>query len=137
MGQRVGLSFAKGLLLATNAAAVALTTLEALAETAGYPVAVAIDARRGQVYTQSFSPDGTPRGPAELLGYEEAARRMAGEGRCTGSGVSAADPARNPLGPPTPTAEALLRLAEQRHPSPLRTLYLRPPDARPAGKASL
>lgn len=137
MGQRVGIAFAKGLVLGTGAQTVALTTLEALAETVGTPVTVAIDARRDQVYLQGFDQGGAPTAPMRLVSYAEARRLFRGAGRLAGSGVSAADPVINAVGGIVPSAEALLRLTADRHVSPLKTLYLRPPDAKPPRQAKL
>lgn len=137
MGQRVGIAFAKGLVMGTGAETVALTTLEALAESAGYPVAVAIDARRGQAYTQRFGKRGNARNAAKIRDYDDTRRWMAKRSRVAGSGVTAADPSRNAVGPLTPSVAALLRLTEQRHPSPLKTLYMRAPDAKPPSRPAL
>lgn len=138
MGQRVGIAFAKGLKLGSGAETVALTTLEAMAETVGYPSSIAIDARRGQVYTQGFNERGVPREEARLLSYEEAATWLRAQGgRLVGSGVSAADPSLNAAGSQVPSARALLSLTEQRNPSPLRTIYLRAPDAKPPKRPAL
>ena len=130
MGQRVGIAFAKGLVMGTGAQTVALTTLEAIAEGAGYPVLVLIDARRNQVYAQAFDDKGAPTGQAALISAEEARQRMVDVARVAGSGVSAADPGHNAIGATNPSAQALLSLTEQRHASPLKTLYLRAPDAK-------
>jgi tRNA threonylcarbamoyladenosine biosynthesis protein TsaB len=138
MGQRVGIAFAKGLAMGSGAQTVALTTLEAVAATAGWPVAVAIDARRSQIYAQAFTAGGKPSGPIEVLSYEEGrAWLKAQTGRRAGSGISAADPSLNAEGHATPSPEALLRLTAERYPSPLKTLYLRPPDAKPPRRSPL
>jgi tRNA threonylcarbamoyl adenosine modification protein YeaZ len=134
MGQRVGISFAKGLAAGLGADTVALTTLEAVAASSGWPVAVAIDARRGQVYAQSFGQGGRPDEPAALLSYGEARQWLAGFPRVAGSGVSAADPSRNAEGGANPRVLALLQLTAERHPSPLSTVYLRAPDAKRPGR---
>jgi tRNA threonylcarbamoyladenosine biosynthesis protein TsaB len=138
MGQRVGIAFAKGLAMGSGADTVALTTLEALAATAGWPVAVAIDARREQVYVQSFGAGGKPECPVALLSYAAGrAWLLDYKGRRAGSGVSAADPSLNAEGHWTPSPEALVSLTEERHPSPLKTLYLRAPDAKPPSRHPL
>lgn len=130
MGQRVGIAFAKGLKLGTGAETVALTTLEALAADVGGAVSVLIDARRGQVYAQSFSPLGEALDEARLLSYDDARKWIEREDRVAGSGVAAIGAPGEALGPLTPTPAALLRLTEERAPLPLRILYLRPPDAK-------
>ena len=77
-GIRVGVAAARGLALALHIPCVGITTLEALAHQhhaktldAGQPAApvvVAMDAKRGEVYTQAFGQDGTPlTQPAALL----------------------------------------------------------------------
>lgn len=134
MGQRIGIAFAKGLVLGSGAATVPLTTLEALAVGQG-PVSVAIDARRGQVYFQTFAAGGQPTGEAELIDYDDAASRLQ-SAKGIGSGVAAATDAA-PEGPLLPSAEALLELTLQKDPAPLRTLYLRGPDAKPPTKKPL
>lgn len=134
MGQRVGIAFAKGLVLGSGALTVPLTTLEALAFGHDAP-AVAIDARRGQVYFQQFSTDPGLAEEPQLLSYSDAARRL--EGRLAiGSGVAAATE-REASGGAVPSVEALLALTETKAPALLRTLYLRAPDAKPPTKAPL
>ena len=78
-GLRIGLSTARGLAVALDLPLAGVTTLEALAvaaanaEPSDQDIAVAIDARRGQVYFQIFAPDLTPRGPAEAITPDAAA----------------------------------------------------------------
>jgi tRNA threonylcarbamoyladenosine biosynthesis protein TsaB len=76
-GVRVGLAFAKGLRLATGAAVLGFTTLDCLAAQAaqacpGSSVAVAIDAKRGEVYLQLFSASLEPMSEGALLSVEAA-----------------------------------------------------------------
>lgn len=64
-GLRIGLSFAKGLALATGAALIGVPTLEALAASSGIDsgwVVPILDARRGEVYSAKF----VARGPGRL-----------------------------------------------------------------------
>lgn len=96
MGQRVGIAFAKGLAMGSGAATVPITTLEALAQGQEVPTLVLIDARRGQVYAQTFG-EGESADPA-LLSYAEAAGLLADAERALGSGVQAVDPIKNTQG---------------------------------------
>jgi tRNA threonylcarbamoyladenosine biosynthesis protein TsaB len=76
-GVRVGLAFAKGLRVATGAIVLGYTTLECLAAQAvrkspGANVAVAIDAKRDEVYLQLFKANLEPLIPGALLCLGEA-----------------------------------------------------------------
>lgn len=141
-GLRVGLAFAQGLGAALGRPVVGVSSLDALAESAGPgPVAALIDARRGQVYAR-FWTDGVADGPAEALPLETAAERIAAMDPgavLIGSGAALfaeTFPAltRTPLAGPAP--EALARLAAAANPatSPPRPLYLRAPDATPPSR---
>lgn len=57
-GVRISVSAARGLALGLGIPAVGVSTLEALAEGAPRPVAVVLDARRGEAYAQRFSVEG-------------------------------------------------------------------------------
>nr|WP_305888840.1 tRNA (adenosine(37)-N6)-threonylcarbamoyltransferase complex dimerization subunit type 1 TsaB [Parvularcula maris] len=129
MGQRVGIAFAKGLAMASGAETVPLTTLEAFAEAGGGTGAVAIDARRGQVYCQLFR-RGEAIADPQLVSYDEAAASLAGAARRLGNAGPALGLAFE--GPDFIPPEALLFLTGKKTPAPLRTLYLRAPDAKPA-----
>lgn len=136
MGQRVGVAFAKGLAMGTGADTVPFTTLEALAETAGTPSAVLIDARRGQVYAQRFGAGGVAVDEAALLSLEEAEQWLDNAPEpAVGSGLTALG--RDNPGATVPSVEALLALTERRKAGPLRTLYLRAPDAKAPTKQPL
>lgn len=81
-GLRVGISAAKGFSAATNKPIVGVTSLEAAAvsaETAG-PVCVMVNAYKGEVYSQLFSPydDGTLRSKNEPIvsSYQHALERV-------------------------------------------------------------
>ena len=72
-GLRVGLAFAKGLGVALDVPVVGVGTLAAMgAGTSGF-AAVAVDARRDQIYLQAFR-DGQPLGAPEALAAGDAAR---------------------------------------------------------------
>lgn len=76
-GVRVGLAFAKGLRLATNAVVFGFTTLDCLAAQAAQArpcasVGAVIDAKRGEVYVQAFSNLTEPLGAAVLAPIPDA-----------------------------------------------------------------
>lgn len=86
-GLRIGLSMAKGLCLATGAALVTVSTLEALAARLPYcrhPVCPMLDARRGEVYAALYDTSSgmrpreleSPRAEAAPVVLEEWARRV-------------------------------------------------------------
>ncbi len=139
-GLRVGLAFAQGLAAALDRPVVGISSLDALAASAGEAPAIAalIDARRGQVYAR-FWRGGEAEGAAEALTLEAAAGRiaaMAPGATLVGSGAALfSDTASvltlRPLDGPAP--EALARLAAAADPAlaPARPLYLRAPDATP------
>ena len=135
MGQRVGIAFAKGIALGTGAATVPLNTLHAIAASVGYPLAVIVDARRGEVYVQAFGPKGEPLAPPSLLPIGEATKwAEAHPGPAAGSGVHLAAPGRARDATHYPSPEGLMKLTTAGEPGPLRTLYLRAPDAKPPTK---
>ncbi len=138
-GLRVGLAFAQGLGAALDRPVVGISSLDALAVSAGPgPVAALIDARRGQVYAR-FVENGIASGPDEALSLEAAAARigrMPAGARLIGSGAALfaqafPDLTAVPLAGPDP--EALARLAAAADPTTAvpRPLYLRAPDAVP------
>lgn len=140
-GLRVGLAFAKGLSEALGVPAVGVGALEALAAAAPHGLAVAaIDARRGQVFTQAFQ-SGRALGPPEALLIETACARLAvlaGGGPVTLVGSAAAVLAESALyaqviAEAAADPVAIARLAASRGPGPLDPLYLRAPDARLPG----
>jgi tRNA threonylcarbamoyl adenosine modification protein YeaZ len=138
-GIRIGLSFVRGLKLASGRPALGIPTLEAIAEgvgdnPTGRPVAVAVDARRGEVYFQLF---GKGPGAPQLLPVAQAIARCR-EQRVLLAGTGAAlllphlpDAIRSATAA-LPDAVAVARLAARRDPvsSPPDPLYLRAPDAR-------
>lgn len=128
MGQRVGIAFAKGLALASGAETVPITTLEAFAHEAGGQAEVFIDARRGQVYHQGFGPG--EAGEPTLLSYEEARARRASTELAVGNAAKALGIKMS--GPDHLTAATLLDLTANGQTAALHTVYLRPPDAKPA-----
>lgn len=136
-GLRVGLAFAKGLGVALDVPVVGVGTLAAMgAGTSGF-AAVAVDARRDQIYLQAFR-DGQPLGAPEALAAGDAARWLididpAGPGLIVGSGAplltaSFPDAATDPRAGADPVWAA--RLAAVADPAPPRPVYLRAPDAK-------
>ncbi|HZW16457.1 MAG TPA: tRNA (adenosine(37)-N6)-threonylcarbamoyltransferase complex dimerization subunit type 1 TsaB [Brevundimonas sp.] len=139
-GLRVGLAFAQGLGAALDRPVVGISTLDALAASAGMGPATAalIDARRGQIYAR-FWRGGVAQGPAEALSIETARERAAALGdsaRLVGSGaalIAGEVPGAAALDLAGPSPEALARLTAAADPAenPPRPLYLRAPDATP------
>ena len=138
-GIRIGLAFVRGLSLATGRPALGVPTLEAIARSVGdnpgnRPVAVAVDARRGEVYFQLFG--GRSEVP-QLLPVAAAAALCRGQGVLiagTGAGLllpDLSDAVRSHC-PDLPDPITVARLAARRDPglSPPDPLYLRVPDAR-------
>ncbi|MFN3230785.1 MAG: tRNA (adenosine(37)-N6)-threonylcarbamoyltransferase complex dimerization subunit type 1 TsaB [Alphaproteobacteria bacterium] len=144
-GLRLGVAAARGLSLAAGIPVIGVTTLEALAETAMQEVeieealAVAIDARRGQVYFQTFLKSATGLVP---LSDPCAVDRQAAPGlapRARGIAVgSAADVLvacgqlvqRPDVSAIAPAAIAELAVTRPLAASSVSPLYLRSPDAK-------
>jgi tRNA threonylcarbamoyladenosine biosynthesis protein TsaB len=137
-GIRIGLAFVRGLSLAAGRPALGIPTLEAIARSvsdnpADRPVAVAVDARRGEVYFQLF---GRTNGP-QLCTISTAAALCRGHSVIiagTGAGLllqHLPDAVRSD-GADLPDSVTVARLAAQRDPAqaPPDPLYLRAPDAR-------
>lgn len=151
-GTRIGVAAARALGLATGAGTVGVSSLAAMAEVArrqlgAVPLAVVVDARRGEVYAQSFGSGGDEQSSPALLSLEDAAR-VAGEGDIVfvGSGAAAvaviarghgrAATALLPDLLPDATAVAQLAARLPCCDTTVAPLYLRPPDAKPQdGKA--
>ncbi len=154
-GVRVGVAAARGLALATGRPLIGVTSLEVMARQAldrldetPRTLAVALDARRGEVYLAVFDGAGEMLiGPA-ALSPEQAVARLPETGKIILAGSGAAL-VMQAAGESTreleavfpdlqPDASTLARMALTRAPieGPLRPLYLRPPDAKPqSGKA--
>ncbi|QTC90710.1 tRNA (adenosine(37)-N6)-threonylcarbamoyltransferase complex dimerization subunit type 1 TsaB [Brevundimonas goettingensis] len=135
-GLRVGLAFAQGLGAALGVPVVGISTLAALARSAdggAGATAAVIDARRGQVYLQTFQ-DGAPTMAPTALALDAARETLSGEDRIwAGSGVSLVTGAlaAEPITVPTPEALAALTIAADPAEAPPTPLYLRAPDATP------
>jgi tRNA threonylcarbamoyladenosine biosynthesis protein TsaB len=147
-GVRTGVAAARGLALALGRPVLAVNTLEVLAGALGPQpagtVIAALDARRGQVYVQSFDHRLTPiGGPCALAPEEVGLDQAAPPLRLVGSGaalIHAAMPEAGPIVSADAEADALgvarralARLAageRARAGQEVQPLYLRPPDAR-------
>jgi tRNA threonylcarbamoyl adenosine modification protein YeaZ len=147
-GIRVAVAAAEGLRLATGCPLCGTTSLAVMAaalgkDAEGRTIAVSVDARREETYTQFFAGGALrPLGEAQLLRPEEAARSLP-VGRpivAVGSAARGLVDAARPLGHaiaagpavPYPDAADLALLAPQLpRLNPLRPIYMRPPDAKP------
>jgi tRNA threonylcarbamoyladenosine biosynthesis protein TsaB len=120
-GVRIAVAAARGLALGLGIPAVGVTRLEALADCLPRPLTVIEDARRGEVYVQLFTEDGS--GPAHL------ATRIHAVTAATGSAAGdAALPAAMPLVEAIARIGAKRALTPQPRPAPF---YLRGADAAP------
>ncbi|MET3613436.1 N6-L-threonylcarbamoyladenine synthase [Rhizobium aquaticum] len=136
-GIRVGVAAARGLALALGIPAIGVTTLEVLAETARRKgetgaIIATIDAKRGEVYVQSFDKEGKATDePCALLLDDARALAASSQARPVGSGVAAL---ANSLAEADHfDIDTVARLAARQpkvtgKPAPL---YLRGPDAKP------
>ncbi|MDK4704846.1 tRNA (adenosine(37)-N6)-threonylcarbamoyltransferase complex dimerization subunit type 1 TsaB [Rhizobium sp. CNPSo 4062] len=137
-GIRIGVAAARGFALSLDVPAVGITTLEVMAAAAraqnpGKSVLAAIDAKREEIYLQSFDSDGNPLDEARAVTIDEA-RAIAGafDGIVTGTAVarlSDAPPAERPDAFPIAIV-ARLGAGKPAGEKP-KPLYLRGPDARP------
>lgn len=136
-GLRVGLAFAKGLGLALDRPVVGIGTLQAMGAGSRGFAAVALDARREQVYLQPFR-DGRPLAGPQALGVAAAAAMLididaAGPAVLIGSGAALladAFPGAEQRAAAGADPAVLAALAAAAEPSPPRPIYLRAPDAK-------
>ena len=155
-GVRTGIAAARALSLATGKPVAGMTSLALMAHSAlgwlsdsrhGRPLAVAVDARRGELYVQLFSADGDPvTGPrimrlADALALlPEGNSLVAGSGGPLLAGLAAARGRAIQAVLPAlePDARALAGLAGTLPLlDPVKPLYLRAPDAKPQTAKSL
>lgn len=153
-GMRIGVAAARALSLALGIPIAGFTSLEVMAMNPAFRgqdccsegVAIAIDARRGQVYFQPFTPDWPPQcAEPRIVSIAEAAaagiRVFAGSGGALVAEAArqAGREARAVLPTLAPNMAHALPLAATRSPvaGPPRPLYLRPPDAKPQDGKSL
>ncbi|MGY5799765.1 tRNA (adenosine(37)-N6)-threonylcarbamoyltransferase complex dimerization subunit type 1 TsaB [Rhizobium sp. LEGMi12c] len=137
-GIRIGVAAARGFALSLNIYAVGVTTLEVMAATAraqnpGKSVLAAIDAKREEIYLQTFDADGSPLDEARAVTIDEARTIAAAfDGIVTGTAVarlSDRPPAERPDAFPIAIV-ARLGAGKSAGEKP-KPLYLRGPDARP------
>jgi tRNA threonylcarbamoyladenosine biosynthesis protein TsaB len=141
-GVRVGLAFAKGLRLATHAEVLGFSTLDCLAAQAAVPgadsIGAVIDAKRGEVYVQAFSPSCERLDEAAVLPVGEASemlrRVLKPKSVLTGSGALLLDGFGDAEIVPFHRIDTALlaRRAATAEPAyyPAVPAYLRAPDAR-------
>ncbi|XAZ23846.1 tRNA (adenosine(37)-N6)-threonylcarbamoyltransferase complex dimerization subunit type 1 TsaB [Sinorhizobium sp. B11] len=138
-GIRVGVAAARGFALSLDIPAVGITTLEVMAaaqheKTPGRAVLAAMDAKREEIYLQSFAADGVALDEARAVSIAEAQAFAAGfNGEITGSAT--------PILKPDATGEyansfpisivARLGAAANPNTGKPKPLYLRGPDAKP------
>ena len=139
-GVRVGLATARGIGVATGLPIIGVLTTEVIATetlgTSNTPVAMAIDARRAEVYLHCFDPQGNAQTEPECLLPEVAAEAIgAGTWVLAGDGAERVIPYCGPSvsqgTPDVANAAVLARIAAVRPipDSPPNPVYVRPPDA--------
>ncbi len=145
-GVRIGIAAARGLALAAQCPAVGVTVFDALRASLGEqdPMAVALDARRGQVFVQSFDEQGIGATPAAVdiddavNAIPDGVRRVAGSGAAM---VADATEGRLTVISEVTNANlatiATLGAACDPAVAPATPLYLRPPDAKPQTAARI
>lgn len=137
-GIRIGVAAARGFALSLDIPAIGVTTLEVMAAAAraqnpGQSVLAAIDAKREEIYLQSFDSDGRPLDEARAVTVEEAGE-IAGafDGIVTGTAVARLSDAPPPERPDAFPIAVVARLGAAKPVSEKpKPLYLRGPDARP------
>ena len=150
-GLRVGIAAARGLALVTGCDSVGIGTLAVHAEEARHeigaaPVLAVLAAGRGEIYGQTFAPDGSADGPPEIGPPEKYAQHIAANTMIAGSGADALATilgdeatARTVHRHASPDIAALCRLghAAPRPTEAPRPLYVRAPDAKPQAAARI
>lgn len=141
-GMRIGLAAAEGLRLSTGAALVPVSSLWAIGQRVladrgpiERPLAIAVDAGRGQVYIEVLRPDGTPDLGPQLLANDEAAMLVGKHNAAlagSGSGLLASAAVNAVLAGATEPCASAFAVAAGSLPvatEPVRPLYFRPADA--------
>ena len=138
-GTRVGVAFARGLALASQAQPIGIGLLPALAQTLDpdhHSTVMAVhDAKRGELVWQIFE-RGSAQGPAQTARIEQVKSAFSAHGnpRLIGSGASLIDPDSPDFEarPPLKALLSLTRAAPGNSPLPA-PLYARAPDAKLPG----
>jgi len=138
-GIRVGVAAARGFALALNIPTVGVTTLETMAaaqrvKTPGRAVLAAMDAKRAEIYLQSFSAEGEPLDDPRAVNIEEAqAFASTFDGEITGSAAPLLRPELTGDYANSFPISFVARLGAAADPSSgkPKPLYLRGPDAKP------
>jgi len=149
-GLRVGLSVARGFGLVLGKPVVGVTTLLALARCVapraeGYPLLVALDGKKDEVYCQFFSRTGLPSGPPEVRTISSLASSLSSDIRLAGSAAAriadhcGLDQERVLSAKPYPPIFDVAVVGMETDPETAAPvpLYLRPPDAKPASGAGI
>ena len=152
-GLRIGIAAARGFALALDVPVVGVSTLAAHAaplvdEGENSIIAVAIDARHGEVFFQSFAPGGRTLVAARAISLREASRAIgSGPARIVGSAgpalaidawsLGVAARVTDPAGFPPIRWVARLGLAMSPASALPRPLYIKAPGATPAAGATL
>jgi N6-L-threonylcarbamoyladenine synthase len=138
-GIRVGLAAARGFALALNIPVVGVSTLSILARMAqtlhpGHSVTIAMDAKRNDVFCQTFGSDGEPMDAPQVLSVDDL-KRLADDSdmRFFGSGAALVASPETGTKPDHFALEALAFLGARANPvsDKASPLYLRAPDAKP------
>ncbi len=138
-GIRVGVAAARGFALSLGIPAVGISTLEVMAaaqraKTPGRAVLAAMDAKRDEIYLQSFAADGTALDEARAVSTADAQAFAADfEGEITGSATPILKPAASGEHANAFPISVVARLGAAANPDAgkPKPLYLRGPDAKP------
>ncbi|ASR08177.1 tRNA (adenosine(37)-N6)-threonylcarbamoyltransferase complex dimerization subunit type 1 TsaB [Rhizobium leguminosarum bv. viciae] len=138
-GIRVGVATARGFALSLNVPAVGVTTLQVMAsaqrnKTPHRAVLAAMDAKRDEIYLQSFAADGSPLDAPRAVSVAEAQAFAAGfDGEITGSATPLlkADTFGDHTNRIPISVVARLGAAASPDAGKPKPLYLRGPDAKP------
>ncbi|MBY5696267.1 tRNA (adenosine(37)-N6)-threonylcarbamoyltransferase complex dimerization subunit type 1 TsaB [Rhizobium leguminosarum] len=138
-GIRVGVAAARGFALSLNVPAVGVTTLQVMAsaqrdKTPHRAVLAAMDAKRDEIYLQSFAADGSPLDAPRAVSAAEAQAYAAGfDGEITGSATPflKADAFGDHTNRYPISVVARLGAAASPDAGKPKPLYLRGPDAKP------
>lgn len=156
-GVRVGVATGRGLALAAGVPLVGVTSHAVMARqvvtsndslTDAAIVAIAVDARRGQIYLSLFDGAGnatsepralTPDAGAETLPQAPVVAAGSGARLLADAAERGHARVRVVLSDLQPDAAALAEIAASREPAvdPVRPLYVRPPDAKPQSGAAI